>query len=186
MFLLLKKRQPVLYVLIRFFYLLLRKIIQSYENNFFISFSWNNVHRVFVFSGFCLRGHMSDICFSVFCLWGFLLWGKGPSQKLSVSMLHFHCKWKLSLILQCVFFCYKNPPTGFYQSSTQNQFITHHGTLLEYSGGISTRTRRDLRCGKNQVRKLKNFYLELFWCLSSNLFELYKRGKIQNVQRILQ
>ena len=31
----------------------------------------------------------------------------------------------------------------------------------------------------------KNFYLGLFWCPQSNLFELYEPGEIQNVQRIL-
>ena len=82
----------------------------------------------------------------------------------------------------CHWFC----NVWFFATKTHPLVSTSHGTLLEYSGGISTTTRRDLRWGKNQVHKLKNFCLELFWCLSSNLFELYKRGKIQNVQRILQ
>ena len=81
---------------------------------------------------FCQVHAYEDMCrifvFSVFCLWGILLWRKIFSQKLSVSMLHFHCKWKLSLLLQWLFFyCYKNPPIAFSQSSTQNQFISHHG-----------------------------------------------------------
>ena len=72
--------------------------------------------------------------------------------------------------------------------STSHQYKINSLVIMEcYLNILEVPQKQEETFDEEKVKFIesKNFYLGLFWCLSSNLFELYERGKIQNIQRIL-